>query len=101
VSRSWSTARAELSTHGHNANGSFFLDPEIGRRVDVVRGPTAHVDAPAFAGRRVADWLGAERDHARRSRRSRNVRVGPRTTSTPPTSSGSRKKEPLALWPVR
>ncbi|MET3261838.1 hypothetical protein ABIF38_003344 [Bradyrhizobium japonicum] len=27
--------------------------------------------------------------------------VGPRTTSTPPINSGSRKNEPLALWPVR
>jgi hemoglobin/transferrin/lactoferrin receptor protein len=36
-------ARQNYQRTGHNANGSFFLDPELVGSVDVVRGPTANV----------------------------------------------------------
>ena len=36
-------ARQNYQRSGHNANGSFFLDPELVGGVDVVRGPTANV----------------------------------------------------------
>ncbi|HET9584625.1 MAG TPA: TonB-dependent hemoglobin/transferrin/lactoferrin family receptor [Bradyrhizobium sp.] len=36
-------ARQNYQRTGHNANGSFFLDPELIGSVDVVRGPTANV----------------------------------------------------------
>ena len=36
-------ARQNYQRTGHNANGSFFLDPELIGGVDVVRGPTANV----------------------------------------------------------
>ena len=36
-------ARQNYQRSGHNANGSFFLDPELVGSVDVVRGPTANV----------------------------------------------------------
>jgi hemoglobin/transferrin/lactoferrin receptor protein len=36
-------ARQNYQRSGHNANGSFFLDPELIGGVDVTRGPTANV----------------------------------------------------------
>lgn len=36
-------ARQNYQRSGHNANGSFFLDPELIGGIDVVRGPTANV----------------------------------------------------------
>ena len=36
-------ARQNYQRTGHNANGSFFLDPELVGGVDVVRGPTANI----------------------------------------------------------
>jgi hemoglobin/transferrin/lactoferrin receptor protein len=36
-------ARQNYQRTGHNANGSFFLDPELIGGVDVVRGPTANI----------------------------------------------------------
>ncbi|MDB5619415.1 TonB-dependent hemoglobin/transferrin/lactoferrin family receptor [Tardiphaga sp.] len=36
-------ARQNYQRTGHNANGSFFLDPELIGSVDVTRGPTANV----------------------------------------------------------
>jgi hemoglobin/transferrin/lactoferrin receptor protein len=36
-------ARQNYQRSGHNANGSFFLDPELIGSVDVVRGPTANI----------------------------------------------------------
>ena len=36
-------ARQNYQRSGHNANGSFFLDPELVGSVDVVRGPTANI----------------------------------------------------------
>ncbi len=36
-------ARQNYQRSGHNANGSFFLDPELVGGVDVTRGPTANV----------------------------------------------------------
>src|SRR5882757_8938416 len=36
-------ARQNYQRTGHNANGSFFLDPELAGGVDVVRGPTANI----------------------------------------------------------
>lgn len=36
-------ARQNYQRTGHNANGSFFLDPEMVGGVDVVRGPTEHL----------------------------------------------------------
>ncbi|WP_454616994.1 TonB-dependent hemoglobin/transferrin/lactoferrin family receptor [Bradyrhizobium cenepequi] len=36
-------ARQNYQRTGHNANGSFFLDPELIGSVDVVRGPTANI----------------------------------------------------------
>jgi hemoglobin/transferrin/lactoferrin receptor protein len=36
-------ARQNYQRTGHNANGSFFLDPELLAGVDVVRGPTANI----------------------------------------------------------
>ncbi len=36
-------ARQNYQRSGHNANGSFFLDPELVGGVDVVRGPTANI----------------------------------------------------------
>ncbi|WFU71699.1 TonB-dependent hemoglobin/transferrin/lactoferrin family receptor [Bradyrhizobium sp. CB2312] len=36
-------ARQNFQRTGHNANGSFFLDPELIGGVDVVRGPTANI----------------------------------------------------------
>ena len=36
-------ARQNYQHTGHNANGSFFLDPELIGGVDVVRGPTANI----------------------------------------------------------
>src|SRR5258705_2222033 len=36
-------ARQNYQRPGHNANGSFFLDPELVGSVDVVRGPTANI----------------------------------------------------------
>ena len=36
-------ARQNYQRFGHNANGSFFLEPELLASVDVVRGPTANI----------------------------------------------------------
>jgi hemoglobin/transferrin/lactoferrin receptor protein len=36
-------ARQNYQRSGHNANGSFFLDPELIGGVDIVRGPTANI----------------------------------------------------------
>lgn len=36
-------ARQNYQRSGHNANGSFFLDPELVGGVDVVRGPTSNI----------------------------------------------------------
>jgi hemoglobin/transferrin/lactoferrin receptor protein len=36
-------ARQNYQRTGHNANGSFFLDPELVGGIDVVRGPTANI----------------------------------------------------------
>ena len=36
-------ARQNYQRSGHNANGSFFLDPELIGGLDVVRGPTANI----------------------------------------------------------
>jgi hemoglobin/transferrin/lactoferrin receptor protein len=36
-------ARQNYQRTGHNANGSFFLDPELVGGVDIVRGPTANI----------------------------------------------------------
>ncbi|MDP1583773.1 MAG: TonB-dependent hemoglobin/transferrin/lactoferrin family receptor [Bradyrhizobium sp.] len=36
-------ARQNYQRSGHNANGSFFLDPELVGSVDIVRGPTANI----------------------------------------------------------
>jgi hemoglobin/transferrin/lactoferrin receptor protein len=36
-------ARQNYQRSGHNANGSFFLDPELVGGVDIVRGPTANI----------------------------------------------------------
>jgi hemoglobin/transferrin/lactoferrin receptor protein len=36
-------ARQNYQRSGHNANGSFFLEPELLASVDVVRGPTANI----------------------------------------------------------
>lgn len=36
-------ARQNYQRTGHNANGSFFLDPELIGGIDVVRGPTANI----------------------------------------------------------
>ncbi|ABD87530.1 TonB-dependent hemoglobin/transferrin/lactoferrin family receptor [Rhodopseudomonas palustris] len=36
-------ARQNYQRTGHNANGSFFLDPELIGSIDVVRGPTANI----------------------------------------------------------
>ena len=36
-------ARQNYQRSGHNANGSFFLDPELIGSVDIVRGPTANI----------------------------------------------------------
>src|SRR3954447_1244067 len=36
-------ARQNYQRSGHNANGSFFLDPELIGGVDVVRGPTTNI----------------------------------------------------------
>ncbi|MEH2482676.1 hemoglobin/transferrin/lactoferrin receptor protein [Nitrobacteraceae bacterium AZCC 2146] len=36
-------ARQNYQRSGHNANGSFFLDPELVGGIDVVRGPTANI----------------------------------------------------------
>ncbi len=36
-------ARQNYQRTGHNANGSFFLDPELVGGADVVRGPTANI----------------------------------------------------------
>jgi hemoglobin/transferrin/lactoferrin receptor protein len=36
-------ARQNYQRSGHNANGSFFLDPELIGGIDVVRGPTANI----------------------------------------------------------
>jgi outer membrane receptor protein involved in Fe transport len=36
-------ARQNYQRSGHNANGSFFLDPELVGGVEVVRGPTANI----------------------------------------------------------
>ena len=36
-------ARQNYQRSGHNANGSFFLDPELVGGVDIVRGPTVNI----------------------------------------------------------
>ena len=36
-------ARQNYQRSGHNANGSFFLDPELVGGIDVVRGPTSNI----------------------------------------------------------
>ena len=36
-------ARQNYQRTGHNANGSFFLDPELIGGIDIVRGPTANI----------------------------------------------------------
>jgi hemoglobin/transferrin/lactoferrin receptor protein len=36
-------ARQNYQRSGHNANGSFFLDPELIGGIDIVRGPTANI----------------------------------------------------------
>jgi hemoglobin/transferrin/lactoferrin receptor protein len=43
-------ARQNYQRTGHNANGSFFLDPEMIGGVDVVRGPTANINGSGAIG---------------------------------------------------
>lgn len=43
-------ARQNYQRTGHNANGSFFLDPELIGGVDVVRGPTANINGSGAIG---------------------------------------------------
>jgi len=43
-------ARQNYQRTGHNANGSFFLDPELIVGVDVVRGPTANINGSGAIG---------------------------------------------------
>jgi hemoglobin/transferrin/lactoferrin receptor protein len=43
-------ARQNYQRTGHNANGSFFLDPELIGGVDVVRGPTANIHGSGAIG---------------------------------------------------
>ncbi|MCA6123106.1 TonB-dependent hemoglobin/transferrin/lactoferrin family receptor [Bradyrhizobium sp. WSM 1704] len=47
-------ARQNYQRTGHNANGSFFLDPELIGGVDVVRGPTANIYGSGAIGGVVA-----------------------------------------------
>jgi hemoglobin/transferrin/lactoferrin receptor protein len=47
-------ARQNYQRTGHNANGSFFLDPELVGGVDVVRGPTANIYGSGAIGGVVA-----------------------------------------------
>lgn len=47
-------ARQNYQRSGHNANGSFFLDPELVGGVDVVRGPTANIYGSGAIGGVVA-----------------------------------------------
>ena len=43
-------ARQNYQRTGHNANGSFFLDPELVGGIDVVRGPTANINGSGAIG---------------------------------------------------
>ena len=43
-------ARQNYQRSGHNANGSFFLDPELIGSLDVVRGPTANINGSGAIG---------------------------------------------------
>jgi hemoglobin/transferrin/lactoferrin receptor protein len=47
-------ARQNYQRTGHNANGSFFLDPELVGGVDVVRGPTVNIYGSGAIGGVVA-----------------------------------------------
>lgn len=47
-------ARQNYQRTGHNANGSFFLDPELVGGVDIVRGPTANIYGSGAIGGVVA-----------------------------------------------
>lgn len=47
-------ARQNYQRTGHNANGSFFLDPELVGGVEVVRGPTANINGSGAIGGVVA-----------------------------------------------
>src|SRR4051812_15125990 len=47
-------ARQNYQRTGHNANGSFFLDPELIGGVDIVRGPTANIYGSGAIGGVVA-----------------------------------------------
>ena len=57
-------ARQDYQISGHNANGSFYLDPEFISQIDVVRGPIANIygsgaigGVASFTTRGVADIL--------------------------------------------
>lgn len=43
-------ARQNYQRTGHNANGSFFLDPELIGGVDIIRGPTANINGSGAIG---------------------------------------------------
>ncbi|MDB5656719.1 MAG: TonB-dependent hem/hemoglobin receptor [Tardiphaga sp.] len=43
-------ARQNYQRSGHNANGSFFLDPELIGGLDIVRGPTANINGSGAIG---------------------------------------------------
>ena len=43
-------ARQNYQRTGHNANGSFFLDPELISSLDVVRGPSANINGSGAIG---------------------------------------------------
>jgi hemoglobin/transferrin/lactoferrin receptor protein len=47
-------ARQNYQRSGHNANGSFFLEPELLAGVDIVRGPTANIYGSGAIGGVVA-----------------------------------------------
>jgi hemoglobin/transferrin/lactoferrin receptor protein len=47
-------ARQNYQRSGHNANGSFFLDPELVGSIDITRGPTANIYGSGAIGGVVA-----------------------------------------------
>ncbi|MCB1510255.1 MAG: TonB-dependent hemoglobin/transferrin/lactoferrin family receptor, partial [Hyphomicrobiaceae bacterium] len=81
-------ARQNFQRSGHNANGVFYLDPEMIKRVDVTRGPTSTVYGSGAIGGVVAfDLLDA--DDILRPGETSAIRLRGRTGSNGASRLGS------------
>ena len=86
-------ARQNYQRTGHNANGSFFLDPELVGGVDVVRGPTANIyGSGAIGGVVVVPHQGHQRRRApgrALGRRHDRIRAAPTMVAASARSSAA------------